>query len=42
MEATIQENEYGVLVLDDTIEEKPYTNENEIVAYHYDHAKGRR
>ena len=41
MEATIQENEYGVLVLDDTIEEKPYTNENEIVAYHYDHAKGK-
>src|SRR3990167_7964816 len=25
MEATIQENEYGVLVLDDTDEEKPYT-----------------
>lgn len=31
----------GVLVLDDTIEEKPYTDENEVVAWHYDHSKGR-
>jgi len=31
----------GVLILDDSIEEKPYTDENEIVAWHHSHAKGR-
>ena len=31
----------AVLVIDDTIEEKPYTDENAIVCWHYDHAKGR-
>lgn len=31
----------GVLIIDDAIEEKPYTNENEIVAWHFSHAKGR-
>ena len=25
----------GVLILDDSIEEKPYTDENEIVAWHH-------
>lgn len=35
------ESEAGVLIIDDTIEEKPYTDENEIVCWHYDHAKGR-
>jgi hypothetical protein len=30
----------GVLLLDDTIEEKPYTDENEINCWHYSHAKG--
>lgn len=30
----------GVLILDDSIEEKPYTDENEIVAWHHAHAKG--
>ena len=29
----------GVLILDDSIEEKPYTDENEIVAWHHSHAK---
>ena len=29
----------GVLMLDDTIEEKPHTKENEAVCWHYDHAK---
>ena len=29
----------GVLIVDDSIEEKPYTDENEIVCWHYDHAK---
>ncbi|MCB0515370.1 MAG: transposase [Chitinophagales bacterium] len=31
----------GVLILDDSIEEKPYTDENEIIAWHYDHSKAR-
>lgn len=36
------ENEKGgVLILDDSIEEKPYTDENEIVAWHHSHAKNR-
>lgn len=35
------ESEDGVLILDDSIEEKPYTDENELVTWHYDHAKGR-
>lgn len=35
------EAEDGVLVIDDTIEEKPYTDENEIVAWHWDHKENR-
>jgi DDE superfamily endonuclease len=35
------ETEDGVLILDDTIEEKQYTDENDIVAWHYDHVFGR-
>jgi len=31
----------GVLVFDDTIEEKPYTEENNTVCWHFSHAKGR-
>jgi hypothetical protein len=31
----------GVLIIDDTIEEKPYTDESELVCWHYDHSKGR-
>ncbi len=31
----------GVLILDDSIEKKPYTDENEIMCWHYSHAKGR-
>ena len=31
----------GVLIIDDTIEEKPYTDENEIICWHFSHAKGR-
>lgn len=31
----------GVLVVDDTIIEKPYTDESELVCWHYDHSKGR-
>jgi len=28
----------GVLIFDDSIEEKPYTDENDIICWHYDHA----
>src|SRR5215203_4456094 len=31
----------GVLIIDDAIEEKPYTDENIIVNWHFSHAKGR-
>lgn len=35
------ETDDGVLIIDDTIEEKLYTDENDIVAWHYDHVFGR-
>jgi IS4 transposase len=35
------EREDGVLIFDDTIQEKPYTDENELVCWHFDHTKGR-
>src|SRR5262245_14611912 len=35
------ENEDGVLNLDDSIEEKPYTDENELICWHWDHSKDR-
>ncbi len=31
----------GVLIIDDAIEEKPYTDENTIVNWHFSHARGR-
>jgi len=31
----------AVLIIDDSIEEKPYTDENDIVCWHYDHSKER-
>jgi len=31
----------GVLIIDDSIEEKPYTDESTIVGWHFSHAKGR-
>ena len=31
----------GVIIVDDSIIEKPYTDENEIICWHYDHSKGR-
>lgn len=40
----IQKNEQkngGVFIVDDTIEEKPHTDENDTVCWHYSHAKGR-
>jgi hypothetical protein len=35
------EREGAVLIFDDTIQEKPYTDENEVMCWHYDHSKGR-
>lgn len=35
------ESEAGVLIFDDSIEEKPYTDENQIICWHYDHTQGR-
>ena len=35
------EQDDGVLIVDDTIIEKPYTDESELVCWHYDHSKGR-
>ncbi len=32
----------GVLIVDDSISEKPHTDENEIICWHYDHAKKRQ
>ena len=34
------EQDDGVLIVDDSIAEKPYTDENDIIAWHYDHAQG--
>lgn len=36
-----EEEKGGVLIIDDSIEEKPYTDENEIICWHFSHAKGR-
>jgi hypothetical protein len=35
------QSEEGVLIIDDSIEEKPYTDENDLVSWHYDHSKDR-
>jgi len=35
------EGEDGALIFDDTICEKAWTDENEVVCWHYDHTKGR-
>src|SRR6185369_12979513 len=32
----------GVLIVDDSIAEKPYTDENDIICWHYDHAADRQ
>jgi len=36
------ESSDGVLILDDSIEEKPYTDENELICWHWDHSKQRQ
>jgi hypothetical protein len=33
------QSEKGVLIIDDSIEEKPFTDENDIICWHYDHSK---
>ncbi len=33
------ESSEGVLIFDDTIQEKPHTKENDIICYHWDHKK---
>ena len=38
---SIESEEHGVLIFDDTIIEKQWTDENEIICYHFDHSKGR-
>jgi hypothetical protein len=35
------EEQDNVLIIDDTIEEKPYTDESELICWHYDHSQGR-
>ncbi len=35
------ESEDGVAIVDDSIAEKPYTDENDIICWHYDHAQQR-
>ena len=35
------QSDQAVLILDDTIEEKPYTDESELISWHFDHATGR-
>jgi hypothetical protein len=35
------EREDGVLIFDDTIQEKIWTDENEVMCWHYDHCSGR-
>ncbi|MDF1758764.1 MAG: hypothetical protein P1U74_10795 [Legionellaceae bacterium] len=35
-----RETQNGVLILDDSIKDKPYTDENEVNCWYYSHAKG--
>ena len=35
------ESHDGVMIVDDSISKKPYTNENDIICWHYDHSKQR-
>ncbi len=34
------ESDEGVVIFDDTVQENPYTDENEVMCWHYDHSKG--
>ena len=33
------ESDNGLLIFDDSIEEKPYTDENDLICWHWDHSK---
>ena len=35
------EREDGVLIFDDTIQQKPHTDENELICWHFDHSTNR-
>ena len=35
------EGSEGILIIDDSVGEKPYMDENSIVTYHYDHSQGK-
>jgi len=35
------QSEQAVLILDDTVQEKPYSDESELVTWHYDHTQGK-
>lgn len=35
------ETDDGCIIVDDTVEEKPYTDENDVIAWHFDHTVGR-
>lgn len=35
------ESEDAVLIIDDSVQEKPYTDQSELIAWHYDHSTGR-
>ena len=35
------EDDADVLIFDDTIQEKPHTDENELISWHFDHSKNR-
>jgi hypothetical protein len=37
----IESEEKGILIVDNTIEEKPYTDENDLITWHFDHVFGR-
>lgn len=43
VKSTVREIEQddGVLIFDDTIQEKAWTDENEVMCWHFDHCKGR-
>ena len=44
VKATVRkvERENAVLIFDDTVQEKPYTDENEVMCWHYDPARDER
>ena len=43
VKATVREveSDSGVLIFDDTIQEKPHMDENDLICWHYDHCVGR-